>query len=85
MEKAKITWDDVIRLSEEYIDMLLIGKMHSVDFLDLKYKSMWQKELALALCRHQEIFILAGGSPSGRYGGDKNANREFEDMSLLGE
>lgn len=66
MDETLKTWGDVIKLSEEYIDMLM-QKMRSMDFLDLKYKTMWRQKLSVALCKHQEIFVLAGKSPSGKY------------------
>ena len=61
-----MTWDDVIKASEEYIDMLMI-RVLGLDSVDIKLKEMWQQKLALALCRHQEIFVLADMSPSGKY------------------
>ena len=66
MDETIKTWGDVIKLHEEYIDMLM-QKMLSMDFLDLKYKAMWSQKLAVALCRHQEIFVLAGKAHSGKY------------------
>jgi hypothetical protein len=54
---CEIAWDDVIKASNEYIDILKI-KMHNMDSVDCKFKEMWHQKLALALCRHQEIAVL---------------------------
>jgi len=52
-----ITWDDAIKASNEYIE-LLATKLHSMDSVDCKFKEMWRQKLAVALCRHQEIAVL---------------------------
>ena len=52
-----ITWDDAIKASNEYIE-LLTTKLHSMDSVDCKFKEMWHQKLVVALCRHQEIEAL---------------------------